>query len=244
MIMGQVLVGGGWLYTRRGLLLGLLRHSSDHHRIQWGKEVWPFQWRIAVSWICGYFIFQLFNPVLFAYRGPTAAGQMGMSLTAGNALLAVATAWVNTKAAPFGAMIARKEYADLDRTFFRALFQSLVVCLVGAMTIWSIVAYLNLTHSRFAHRLLEPLPFGLLLLTMVVNHIVFSEALYLRAHKQEKFLRISVLNALFMATSTYFLGKQFGAIGMVSGYLVISAVIGLGLGTYTFLNYRKLWHAV
>jgi hypothetical protein len=76
-----------------------------------------------------------------------------------------------------------------------------------------------------------------------VNQIVFSEALYLRAHKQEKFLMISVLNALFMATSTYFLGKRFGAIGMVSGYLVINTVIGLGLGTYTFLKYRRLWHA-
>ena len=242
-ITGQVLVGAGWLFTRRGLLLGLFRHPSGQHRIQWGKEVWPFQWRIAISWICGYFIFQLFNPVLFAYWGPVAAGQMGMSLTIGSALLSISIAWVNTKSAPFGAMIAHKEYARLDETFFRALAQSLLVCVVGSATVWSAVVYLNLKHIHFAHRVLGPLPFGLLLLTIVVNQIVFSEALYLRAHKQEKFLMISVLNALFMATSTYFLGKRFGAIGMVSGYLVINTVFGLGLGTYTFLKYRRLWHA-
>lgn len=242
-ITGPVLVGAGWLFTRRGLLLGLLRHPSGHHRIQWGKEVWPFQWRIAISWICGYFIFQLFNPILFAYWGPVAAGQMGMSLTIGTALLAISIAWVNTKSAPFGAMIARKEYARLDETFFRALAQSLVVCIAGSAAVWSVVVYLNLKHVHFALRVLGPLPFGLLLLTIIVNHIVFSEALYLRAHKQEKFLVISILNALLMTTSTYFLGKQFGAIGMVSGYFVINLVIGLGLGTYTFLKYRRLWHA-
>ena len=242
-ITGQVLVGASWLLTRRVLLLGLFRHPSGHHRIQWGKEVWPFQWRIAICWICGYFIFQLFNPVLFAYWGPVAAGQMGMSLTIGSALLSIAIAWVNTKSAPFGAMIALKEYARLDETFFRALTQSLLVCILGSAIVWSAVVYLNLKHISFAHRVLGPLPFGLLLLTIVVNHIVFSEAIYLRAHKQEKFLTLSILNAFFMATSSYFLGKRFGAIGMVSGYLVINMVLGLGLGTYTFLKYRKLWHA-
>jgi hypothetical protein len=169
---------------------------------------------------------------------------MGMSLTIGSALLSIAIAWVNTKSAPFGAMIARKEYFKLDATFFRALAQSLFVCIAGSATVWSAVVYLNLKHIHFAHRMLGPLPFGLLLLTIIGNHIVFSEALYLRAHKQEKFLMISILNALFMAASTYFLGKQFGAIGMVSGYLAVNTVIGLGLGTYTFLKYRRLWHAV
>lgn len=29
----------------------------------WWTELWPFQWRIAISWLSGYFMFQLFNPV-------------------------------------------------------------------------------------------------------------------------------------------------------------------------------------
>ncbi len=45
--------------------------------ISWRREVWPFQWKIAVSWLCDYFIFQLFTPVLFAFRGPVEAGQDG-----------------------------------------------------------------------------------------------------------------------------------------------------------------------
>ena len=243
MIFGQVLVGGIWLTTRHRLLWPLFRYHPGPDRIRWRQEVWPFQWRIAISWICGYFVFQLFNPILFHYWGPAAAGQMGMSLSICNAMMAVSIAWVNTKAAPFGAMIARKEFSKLDSTFFRALAQSLVVCAFGAISIWSCVLYLYEQHSRFAHRVLNPLPFGMLLLTMIINHIVISEAIYLRAHKQEKFLVNSVVGACLMLLSSYVLGKNYGAFGLVTGYLTVTILVGLCFGSLTFFKYRKVWHA-
>lgn len=243
MIFGQAVAGSSWLYSRRRLLLGLLKHSTGIHRIRWGVEVWPFQWRIAVSWMCGYFIFQLFNPVLFAYWGPVAAGQMGMSLNIGNALLAVAIAWTNTKAAPFGAMIARKEYGKLDRAFFTALAQSVGVVVFGSVIIWLGVAYMYSSRMHFAQRVLEPKVFAALLLTIILNCIITSEALYLRAHKQEKFLLPSVLSAIFVGLSTFLLGKRFGASGMIAGYLAVTLIVGLGLGTVIFIRYRRIWHA-
>jgi O-antigen/teichoic acid export membrane protein len=242
MIAGQVLAGGFYLLRRRRLLISLLRHVPGTHRIQWWKEVWPFQWRIAISSLSGYFIFQLFIPVLFAYWGPVPAGQMGMSLNISNALLSISISWVSTKMPLFGTLIARKEYGQLDHVFFRVLLQSSAVCLLGSFTTWTVISAMHARGYALAHRMLPPLPFGILLLSMMVNHIVFCEALYLRAHKQEKFLTISILVAVFMTCSTYLLGRPFGAIGMVSGYLSINACIALGGGTYTFLKYRTLWH--
>ena len=110
LIAGQAVAGIHFLWTRRALLRNLLRLPTGDNAIDWGAEVWPFQWRIAVSYASGFLIFQLFNPVLFKFFGPTVAGQMGMSLNIANALASVAIAWINTKAAPFGAMIARREY--------------------------------------------------------------------------------------------------------------------------------------
>lgn len=242
MIGSNAFVGFTWLFRRRGLLLGLLRRDPGSDRIHWMKEVWPFQWRIAVSWLCGYFIYQLFNPVLFAYKGAVAAGQMGMSLSIGNALHSVSVSWINTKAAPFGGLIARREYAALDSMFFRAVRQSIIVCLVGATTVWAAVCYLNYAHLRFAQRLLDPLSLGLLFAGTILNLMVFAEALYLRAHKEEKFLLNSVLGAVLTVCSTYFLGKYWGAFGMVSGNLLIALLMGLPLGTYTFFKYRRIWH--
>ena len=86
-----------------------------------------FQWRIAVSWICDYFIFQLFTPVLFAFRGPVEAGQMGLSMSAVTQLGGIVLAWMSTKAAPFGSLVARRDFDALDTLFFRTLRQSLAI---------------------------------------------------------------------------------------------------------------------
>ena len=243
MIFGTASTALVWVYRHRRFLLGLLRHHPGEHRIRWGTEVWPFQWKIAVSWLCGYFIFQLFNPVLFAYQGPVAAGQMGMSLNVATALQAIAISWVNTKSAPFGAMIARKDYAQLDHTFFRSLWQSLVVCLTGGLVFLAGAIWLNQNQIPFAHRLLSPAALLLLFCATTINIAIFSEALYLRAHKQEKFLLNSILTASLVAASTLFFGRSYGAMGIISGYLTILVVVGLGLGTFTFMKYRKAWHA-
>ena len=242
-LSGNAAVAAVWFFRRKKLLLSLFRHTPGEHRIQWATEVLPFQWRIAVSWLCGYFIFQLYNPVLFVYKGAVAAGQMGMSLNIANALTSVAIAWINTKAAPFGTMIARKEYSKLDDHFFLALRQCFSVCAVGALTLWLAVVYLNWARLPFANRLLDPFSFGILLATTLLNVVIFAEALYLRAHKQEKFLLNSVFGAMFVACSTYFLGRHYGALGIVTGSLLIGLVFGLPLGTYTFVKYRKIWHA-
>jgi hypothetical protein len=243
MIAGSAAVSCAWLFRWRKLLLGLFRFDPGPHRIRWQTEVWTFQWRIAVSWLCGYFIFQLYNPVLFSYKGAVAAGQMGMSLSLANALQSVAVSWVNTKAAPFGSLIARRQYAQLDKVFFSALRQSFTVCAAGAFIIWLAAIWMNWAHLGLAHRILDPASLGILLFTTLLNTIVWAEATYLRAHKQEKFLQISILGAILVGCSTYFLGKTFGAFGMVTGSLLIGVFMGLPLGTYTFLKYRRQWHA-
>lgn len=242
-IAGNAVVALVWLSSHRKLLIPLLRYRTEGHRVPWLQEVWPFQWRIAVSWLCGYFIFQLYNPVLFAFRGAVVAGQMGMSLSLANALQAVAVSWINTKAAPFGALIARREFVRLDKIFFQSLRQAMVVCSCGAVAVWVGVIYMNWVHIRFAYRLLDPVSMGFLLATVLLNVIVFGEATYLRAHKQEKFLLNSVLGAALMVLSTYLLGKYYGAPGVVIGSLLIGLLMGLPLGTYIFLKYRRLWHA-
>jgi len=45
------------------------------------------------------------------------------------------------------------------------------------------------------------------------------------------------------ALSSWLLGRPFGAEGMMAGYLVISVGVGLGLGTWLFIQKRREWHA-
>jgi hypothetical protein len=242
-IAGQVAVGATWLFLRRGLLFDLLTHKTGDRQISWQNEIWPFQWRIAISWISGYFVYQTFNPFLFAFKGPVAAGKMGMSLSFANAVMVIAMAWVSTKNAPFGTLIAQKQYLQLDALFFKALRHSVLVAGLGIIAIWSATTYLHSTHDRYAEKLLSPVPFALLLIAALLNHIFASMAIYLRAHKQEKLFQLSLSIAVAVLISNYFFAMISGALGMVAGYLVIIFVLGLGGGSLTFNKYRRLWHA-
>jgi hypothetical protein len=242
MLFGMASCSLTWIFTKRRLLLGLLKYRPGTNRIRWMEEVWPFQWRIAVSWFCGYFIFWLFNPVLFAFRGPVEAGRMGMSLSLANAIMNIAVSWVSTKSAPFGTFIARKEYRQLDQTFFRALWQSTAVSVAGALAAWLGTIFLNAQNIRFAYRLLDPSSIAMLMLLMVTNVIIFAQAFYLRAHKQEVFFVNSVVGAMTVTAFTLFFGKYYGAKGIVAS-CCFGNILGLVWATYKFRKYRRLWHA-
>ncbi len=241
-ISGQAIAGGCFLFSQRRLLLPLLHLNTSSHTVSWRREIWPFQWRIAISWLCGYFIFQLFNPVLFAYRGAAEAGRMGMSLTISSALSTLAVAWMSTKASPFGALIARREFETLDRLFFRTLWQSTLLLIAGAMVLLLGLGFVTMNFPHLAARVLRLPVFCLLLATVLCNHIVFSEAIYLRAHKQEPFLLLTVVGSILTACSTLFLGRLWGAAGMTLGYFCLNITIGLGFGTYIFVTKRRQWH--
>lgn len=232
-----------WLNFRYGAFFkNLLLSRHIDHVIGWWQEIWPFQWKIGVSFLSGYFVGQLFNPILFAFQGPAVAGQMGMSLSIAGGITALGLAWVYTKAAPFGQMIAKRDFEQLDKTFFRCLWQSLMIMTLAAGSAFGILLYLKYIHHPVGQRVLDPLPLGLILLTTLVNHVVFSESIYLRAHKREPFMWMSVASGLLTAISAYFFGKYYGALGMSAAGFAISLMVGMGFGTYLFMKARREWH--
>ena len=104
------------------------------HKISYFKEIFPYQWKIAVSWISGYFIFQLFNPILFATSGPIVAGQMGMTLAALNGIQSISASWMSTKIPKFSNLVAQKKYEELDSIFSKSLYQSISITIFFLIT--------------------------------------------------------------------------------------------------------------
>lgn len=179
---------------------------------------------------------------MFAYQGPVVAGQMGMSLNIATAIGSVALAWMNTKASPFGALVARGRFVELDRLFFRTLWQSTILVTIGAAVFFVALVFGGHSFPKLALRVLPSWVFALLLLNMIMNHIVTSEALYLRAHKQEPFLIQAVVGAIIIGSSTFLLGKYYGANAVVVGLIVQAVIYGFPTATYFFITKRREWH--
>lgn len=170
---------------------------------------------------------------------------MGVTISVAAKIGDVAMAWMSTKSAPFGRLVALKQFATLDRVFFRSLFQSMLLAIGAAVAVWMSTVALAHYGGRWAHysdRFLSPLGLGLMLFGFVANTAVSGMAIYLRAHKQEKFMVNSVVGALYTLPVAYVLSHRMGGLGIAITYAVGSLVIGLGFGTYTFLKWRRRWH--
>lgn len=240
-LIGQGLVASALLYSRRKLLMPLLRMHVASRGISWHKEVWPFQWKIAVSWLCDYFIFQLFTPVLFAFQGPVEAGKMGLSMSIVMQLSAMMLAWMTTKAAPFGSLIAKRETPELDRLFFRSLRQSISLFAGAAALVLLGVLATPYILPKISRRIEDWPIFLLLLLTALSSHVVQSEAIYLRAHKCEPFLVQSIVIAVCTAASVVVFAKTSGALGVSLAYFAVLGVAGVISATTIFRTKRSQW---
>jgi hypothetical protein len=240
-ILGQALAGGTFLFENRRLLLPLLKLNTGLHAISWKNEIWPFQWRIALSWASAYFTWQVVNPIVFAYRGPAEAGRLGMSINIANSLGAVGLAWMTTKAAPFGVLVAKRQFKELDALFFRALKQSTVILM---MAVTAIIVSLPLAfhfYPAFRNRIIPMQYFGVVLLTTACTHVVVSEAYYLRAFKREPFLASWIAIATISVSSIMGLAKYWGIPGVVIGYFICTGLLRLTTATQIFIKKRREW---
>jgi len=230
-------------WHRRRLFSQLWHAKHPEDRIDWMKEAFPFQWRIAVSWIAGYMQTQLFGPILFHAKGSVEAGRLGLSMNAMAAISAITIAWVQTKAPKMGMLIAKREFSQLNRLFFPALIQATFASFVVAGLLDGGVLWLYESHSAYATRVIEPGPFAILTLATIVGSILLCQALYLRAHKEEPFMGISLVGAIAMAVMALVVAPRFGANGIVVGYLVSMIVVCLVPATIVFEAKRKSWHS-
>jgi hypothetical protein len=244
MIVGQTGTGFFFLVSHRRLLGGLLRHPARKATISWNREVWPFQWRIAVSWMCSYFTIQVLIPIIFALRGAVEAGQMGMSLSITGYMSVLALAWSSTKTTPFGRMIARREFHELDRLFLRTLGQSMAVYALIGLSACGIAALMPTVTPRLASRMVSLPLFTALMLAAGANCVVQNLAVLLRSFKSEPFLAQSLLVASLSVVMAAFMTPRWGNAGAALSYLVATVGIGLPFAYMIFARARRGYLAV
>lgn len=241
-----LLVAVFFLRRRYWIFVRMLMHSRpEGPRIDWRNDMLPMQWRIAASFVGGYFIYFLFVPVLFKYHGAVVAGQMGMTWAIASISVQTSGAWVSPRAPQFGILIALKKYDELDRQFWKLTKVVSVISLFTTVIIWSFVLFMNVSDyglaQRFASRMLPPLPFGLFLLAQLLPASISATSIYLRAHKKEPLMVFSIVFGVAVGISTYFLGKYYSAIGMASGYMLLN-LIGMPIVILIWNRCRKEWH--
>jgi O-antigen/teichoic acid export membrane protein len=247
---GNIIISWSYLFRQKPELLKLAWQGNsasgffwgNRGAISWREEIWPMQWRMAVSSGASYFIFQLFNPILFHYHGSIVAGQMGMTLAAANALLGICFTLQIAKSPDFGKLIAVRNWKNLDRQFFRVLLQSATLAFIGAFTGWWIIWFLQKNYP-VGQRFIPASHSAILLGAVCVQIVNGAFGIYLRAHKKEPLMMVSVIASIIQGALTWFLGMRYSTLGVTSGYFLVSLLFLFPSVFLIWKRCRAEWHA-
>lgn len=241
----RFVIGFIWVRYRQRPFWNLVwRSKPGESKLDWRTEVWPFQWRIAVSWLAGYFIFSIFTPAMFRFFGPVVAGQMGMTLTLVGAIESVACAWLNTRGPQFGILIARGEHPALDALFNKSLRIALCIAVLAAAMLVLCLWLVNAYWPQYAQRVLPIGCVALFAMHRVLNVAVSGIAIVLRAHRQEPLVGVSIVNAVAIAACTYYLGRLYGPWGLAIGLAAVTAFWTLPTSIQVFRKKLRAWRCV
>lgn len=238
-LLSLFLVGSVWIYRCFiNVITELLVNYEGKESVSWRKEIFPVQWRIAISWLSGYFIFQLFTPVAFKIYGAEFAGKLGMSINITNLLLNLSLSWIMTKMPKFGNLIAQRDYQTLNAIFISTFKQSAFFLSVLILSSLAFFFVSNWLDAFYMTRMLEMKLYFMMCLTTVGSHIIACQATYVRAHKIELYMLHSVITAALIV-SMLSLASIFDSSWMIGIYMLIVWGFSVPYSTLIYAKFKR-----
>lgn len=242
--LGVLLASLVFLFQRRDFVRQLLvpNGKGDSPGMHWRRDVLPMQWRLGVSWICGYLSIVLFAPFSFHVFGPQVAGQVGLTWALAAGLSMLSASWASAKAPQFANLVASGAFADLDQLV--SITRRTAVFVSMALGLSALVAFLVLTSlwPALSGRFL-PLPAVIcFLLADPFMQVATVQSQTLRAFRHEAFLPASIAFALAILLSTPLTVSISGPIGVAWSYL-LGVLAMYVVGRKIFNVHRAQWKA-
>lgn len=201
-------------------------------RLDWKREVWPMQWKLAVQGVVNYFVYSLYTPVIFHYHGAVEAGRFGMTWQVFNMLQILGLTWVHVRVPRFGMLVARRDFAVLDRLWRHTVLLATGVFALGMAAFLLSILALDRFDFGLTQRLLAPQIILLLLPAGLLATWVQCAAFYWRAHKTEPLGFSGAIPGLINGVLVWWWGSRYGSVGAIVAYLTMLALLSAPLAAY------------
>lgn len=236
----SLLIGASWLFFfKRDLICLAFQVKRQIQNFSWRIEVWPFQWRIGVSWLCSYLLLLFHTPLLFRTQGAVVAGQMGLSMTIANMIGLLSQAWITSQVPGMAKAASLSDWKSLDNSFVRGGVSSLMAYVAGAAI--AIIVRWMLIDSPYSERLLPPYEFiGLLFVVLIIQStgILASQ---LRAFRREPFMIPTIMWALLTVVGAVYAAPHYSAKGIILVMIIVNGGIGLPVSIWLWKRYNSIW---
>jgi O-antigen/teichoic acid export membrane protein len=202
------------------------------------KEILPFQWRIAVSWISGYLVFQLFVPMTYKQYGAIEAGKLGLTMAAFNAMLSVVMGITSAKNPDIIKNIVQGDKKKLMKILIKLISITGLLVLIFSIIIITIIFYGQENNINFIKRFLDPKITLIIGIITVINSVIFNLASFMRAHREEPMMLQSLTMGILTAIDIYFCMEK-GILTVLVVYLIITIAIALPWTVINFIKYKN-----
>lgn len=216
------------------------RMPETKERIDWRRDIFPFQWRIAISWISGYFIFQLFTPLIFLNQGAVEAGRFGLVLAIFNAIQSIGMSWVYSRSPVMAASISRGDRNALRSIFVLAVKPSLIFTALASTMVIFTAWLLNKVGFDAIQRISSLTVIVCMALVTITNALIFAFAVFMRAHREEPMTKPSVTLAAIAFTIVYWASRYSVELTAI---MYFSATIFVSL-PWSYKIFLRYWNRI
>lgn len=192
------------------------------------KELAGYQVKIAISWICGYLIFNFYVPLIYTLVGPVEAGRFGMSWNIMSMVISTGAGLIGLQLPIVGRHIGSSNHADARGEMRKGVFMGLLFCLLFGLIVTAGSILLHPAGSRFGINFLVRIserlisPFAFLFLTIGGLAYIYTNGVisHIRAYKIEPFMPFSVI-MLVLTMGSVLAGAHFGLVYICAAYCLI-----------------------
>ena len=216
------------------------RMPETKERIDWRRDIFPFQWRIAISWISGYFIFQLFTPLIFVNQGAVEAGRFGLVLAIFNSIQSIGMSWVYSRSPQMSASISRGDGEALRSIFMSAVKPSVSFTALASTSVILGVWALGQIGFDVAQRISSLTVIVCMALVTITNALIFAFAVFMRAHREEPMTKPSVTLAAIAFTIVYWASRYSVELTAI---MYFSATIFVSL-PWSYKIFLRYWNRI
>jgi O-antigen/teichoic acid export membrane protein len=233
----QITITIFWMITKKRVVFKKMfsKFPTFTNFTVWLRRLLPMQWKIAVSWVCGYISFQTATPITLSYFGATAAGELGLFLNITNMFIGFMGAWMTTKIPIFSKFIEDGHIKGLNSLYSLTIKRSILVFCTLSIVIYLIAQiYLNYSQPKFMTTL-SVLSF---IFIAGLASISYAQAVYLRSFLQELFVPSSLAYAICVLILIPILLPLYKLNGLLASF-IIAGFISTSMTTYIYLSFKR-----
>jgi hypothetical protein len=180
----------------------------------WFHDLISLQWRYGVTWISGYFLFYFMVPSTLYFLGPVAAGQLGISQAIFGSVAGIAGAWSQTKVPLFNILVASHKRSELDALMTKIQWQTFWINIFANISALIIIIFIFPIFA-WEDRALKIDHLLLLALITIPNILISNWGYYLRAHKVEPYMFMSIFNGLSVGIAVWITLSYYESLSML-----------------------------